>query len=250
MTLDQEMMKNPHLDGSPFFWKGNDTAILCLHGFTATTVEVRKIAEFLHHQGYTVSAPLLPGHGTDPQELIRTRWMDWYLEAEKSYHELAQHYSRVFVLGESMGALLTLHLAANYPSICGIMVFAPAIRIKYLWFSKILWPFKQYLWKGKPNPEIPQQSYKVYPLKAASSLYDLQKMIKKEFNQIQTPILVFQGKLDRTIDPLGAVDVFEKIGAQDKEFIFLESSEHIILLDKDLPTVQQICADFLQARAC
>lgn len=249
MILDPEIMKNPQLDGSPFFWQGNETAILCLHGFTATTVEVRKIAEFLHQQGFTVSAPLLPGHGTNPQELNQTKWMDWYLEAENSYLELAQRFSKVFVLGESMGGLLTLHLAANYPSISGIMVFAPAIRINYLWFSKFLWPFKKSLLKGKPNPVIPQQSYKVYPLKAASSLYDLQKRIMKELNQIQTPILIFQGKLDKTIDPIGAVILYEKIASKEKEFIFLESSEHIILLDKDLPTVQQICHDFIQSRA-
>ena len=111
MTLDPEMMKNPQLDGSPFFWQGNETAILCLHGFTATTVEVRKIAEFLHQQGFTVSAPLLPGHGTKWQDMNKTQWTDWYATLERSFDELSEKCDHIGVAGLSMGGALVLRLA-------------------------------------------------------------------------------------------------------------------------------------------
>ncbi len=246
MTKDPGYLRNPHLDGSPFYWPGGDVAILCLHGFTATTVEVRKIATFLTENGFTTKGPLLPGHGSDPFEMNKTTWKDWLDTAEEALKELMQQYSRVFVLGESMGGLLTMHLAVKYPSLLGIMVFAPAVKIHNLWLSKLIWPFKSHLRKGKPKDSIPQQSYSVFPLKAAASLYDFQRIVRKELNKVKVPALIFQGKLDDTVDPLGAVYAYENLGTSDKDFIFLEESNHIILLDQQLPQVQEICLDFIQ----
>ena len=62
-------IKNPQLDGNPFFYKGNKVGFLLIHGFTATTTEVRLLADKLHKDGYTVSAPLLPGHMTTPEDM-------------------------------------------------------------------------------------------------------------------------------------------------------------------------------------
>jgi len=42
------MIHNPHLEGGPFVWEGNRLGILLIHGFTATTTEVRLLAEKLH----------------------------------------------------------------------------------------------------------------------------------------------------------------------------------------------------------
>jgi len=246
MTKDPKYLRNPQLDGSPFYWPEGDVAVLCLHGFSATTVEVRKIAAYFRDQGITTSGPLLPGHGTNPFEMNKTRWEDWMGAAEKALLELMQHYKKIFVLGESMGGLLTLHLAAKYPSLLGIMVFAPAVKINKLWLSKVIWPLKPFMQKGKPKDSIPQQSYTVFPLKAAASLYDLQKIVRKELDQITVPAIIFQGKLDDTVDPLGAVFAYENLGSADKDFVFLEDSNHIILLDQQLAMVQEICLDFIQ----
>ena len=57
------LIQNPHLDSSPFCFEGSSTGVLLLHGLTATPVEVRLIGQYLHERGYTVSGPLLPGHG-------------------------------------------------------------------------------------------------------------------------------------------------------------------------------------------
>lgn len=241
-------LRNPHLDGSPFYWPKGDVAVLCIHGFSATTVEVRKMAAYLGEQGYTTRGPLLPGHGTDPLEMNKTGWQDWLATAENALQELMREYDKVFVLGESMGGLLALHLGVKYPTLLGAMIFAPAVRIKLLWLSKLIWRFTPFLTKGKPSPTIPQQSYSVFPLRAAASLYDFQRIVRKELDQFAIPAVIFQGKFDDTIDPVGAVEVYEGIASADKEFVFLDDSAHIILLDKQLPEVQKICNEFIHAQ--
>ena len=246
MTDVNLYLRNPHLDGSAFFWPNGDVAVLCLHGFTATTVEVRKMAEFLFEQGYTVKAPLLPGHGTSPIDMNKTRWQDWFAVAEESLKDLLMNYRKVLVLGESMGGLLTLHLAAKYPEVSGILLFAPAIRISNLWLAKFLWPFIPSLKKKPPDNDLPQQSYTAFPLRAAASLHKLQIIVHSELKNIYTPVRIFQGKHDDTIDPLGAVFAYERIGSEDKDLIILSESCHLILLDKQMPQVQEMTHEFIQ----
>ncbi|GAW32853.1 carboxylesterase, partial [Carboxydocella sp. JDF658] len=62
-------------------------------------------------QGWTVQVPLLPGHGTDVEELARTCWRDWGAAAEKAVVELRQKCDRVYLAGLSMGGLISLYLA-------------------------------------------------------------------------------------------------------------------------------------------
>lgn len=248
MTEDIGPLRNPHLDGSPFFWPRGEVAILCLHGFTATTVEVRQIAAFFSEQGFTTSGPLLPGHGINAKAMNETTWQDWLGTAETALLALMETYNKVFILGESMGGLLALYLASRYPSLLGAMVFAPAVKIRYLWLTKLVWRFMPLIKKGPPNLRIPQQSYASFPLRAAASLLDLQRLVKNELKKIKVPVIIFQGKLDDTIDPMGSVYAYEHIRYEDKDFVYLEESSHIILLDQQLPEIQRICQDFILAR--
>ncbi|MCK5922826.1 MAG: hypothetical protein KAG66_17925, partial [Methylococcales bacterium] len=62
---------NEHLDGRPFLWKSGRVGILLVHGWTATPVEIRLLAENLYAAGYSVAGPTMAGHGTTPQDLNR-----------------------------------------------------------------------------------------------------------------------------------------------------------------------------------
>jgi carboxylesterase len=123
------VLRNPHLEGSTFLWGAGSIGVLLCHGFTATTAEVRPLAQALHAHGYTVAGPLLPGHGTTAPDCNRYTWQDWYASIEQMYLQLAGSCQKVVVGGESTGALLTLNLAVNYPEIAGILCYAPALRL-------------------------------------------------------------------------------------------------------------------------
>lgn len=51
-------------DPAPFILTGGDDGILLIHGFTGSPAEMRPLGCYLHERGLTVSAPLLPDHGT------------------------------------------------------------------------------------------------------------------------------------------------------------------------------------------
>ena len=60
MKTKMPIFQNPDLAGKSFFWPGNATGLLLLHGFTATTAEVRLLADGFKNLGYTISAPPAP----------------------------------------------------------------------------------------------------------------------------------------------------------------------------------------------
>jgi carboxylesterase len=243
------LLRNPHLEGSSFYWEAGSTGVLLCHGFTATTAEVRLLARFLHEYGYTVAAPLLPGHGTTPQDCNRFTWQDWYASVEQTYQQLAAHCQRVVIGGESMGALLVLYLATQFPQASGILCYAPALRLMLGRGSKsllsILALFITSVPKAPSTDDNPWQGYGVEPLKGARQLLRLQKVILPLLPQIQQPILILQGRLDPTVHPQSPQLIFDQVSSSIKELHWLEHSTHCVILDKERDLTASLTLDFL-----
>lgn len=245
-TEKPPIFQNPQADGSSFLWKGSSTTgVLLLHGFTATTVEVRSFAQKLNMDGFTVLGKLLPGHGESPRDLNSVRWQDWYECAEAGLSELKHQCSTVFVAGESMGGLLSILLAANHAELAGVLLFAPALIIHNLWQSRFLWPFKEFIYKKRVDLTSPWQGFNVVPLHAGMELCKLQRKARKILPDISIPLIIFQGKRDQTIDAMGSIEVLEKTNSDDKQLIWLEESSHCILLDDQFKDAYPIAREFI-----
>ncbi len=235
--------QHPELDGKSFFIEGEKnqtTGLLFIHGFTATTVEVRQIANYYFQLGYTIAAPLLPGHGSTPAEMNKVSFTDWNDKVEESYSLLRMMKEKMIIFGESMGGLLSLHLAHNHPEIEQLFLFSPALEINGLWKSRYFWPFIPYIYKKNTDDSMAWQGYNVVPLHAAKELLKLQQNVIKILPDITIPSIVFLGKKDRTINLDGGVKAFEMLGSSTKKLIWLDESSHCILLDKELPRVLNI----------
>jgi carboxylesterase len=240
-----EYIKNPQLDGNSFFLKGNKVGFLLIHGFTASTTEVRLLAEKLHRDGYTVSAPLLPGHLTSPADMNRRSWEEWYAAVEASYLSLKTKADTVFVGGESMGALLTLLLASRQSGIKGLMCYAPALVIRNLWLTHLLLLFTKQYPKPVSQDSMPWKGYTVNPVHALTQLHELQIQVRKVLPAITTPIAIFQSEIDETIDPHSAEILYNKVGSKDKELHWFNESSHCMILDKQLDDIYAVTRKFI-----
>ena len=244
------LLRNPQLDGSSFYWEAGPTGVLLCHGYTATTAEVRLLARFLHGQGYTVAAPLLPGHGTTPQDCNRYTWQDWYASVEQTFQQLAARCQRVVIGGESLGALLTLRLAAKHPKAAAILCYAPALRIKISLMQSclvyILAPFITSTQKPPSTDDNPWQGYAVEPLKAVIQLLHFQKVVLPLLPQINQSILIVQGRLDPTVHPASPQTIFDRVSSPIKELHWLEHSTHCVILDSERDLAASLTLDFLK----
>ncbi|MCP2232470.1 MULTISPECIES: alpha/beta hydrolase [Erwinia] len=112
------------------YWlTGGSQGVLLIHGLTGTPTEMRGAARAFNRAGFTVYALQLSGHCGTVEDLVATRWQDWYQSVIDGADRLRQQVSTLFVAGLSMGALLALKYASDYPSrVDGVLVYAVTFR--------------------------------------------------------------------------------------------------------------------------
>src|SRR3984893_7952761 len=84
--------------------------VLLLHGFGDTPQTLALLARKLHKSGYSVYAPLLPGHGRNMEASNQSRARDWIEAAKSALATLRRRGDSVSVVGLSMGAALAVLL--------------------------------------------------------------------------------------------------------------------------------------------
>jgi len=247
-----DFLQNPDLDGGSFVLPGNnESCVILLHGLTATTIEVKPLALYLNSQGgFQVYAPLLPGHGTSPADLNNVTWKDWLNQVISIYQEASQKFQNVSIAGESMGGVLACLLAAEFKEIKKLVLYSPAIKVENLGLSRFVRFFKKYIPKNSGNPtkqqeKFPWQGYKVHPTKGAYQLLKLQQITRRKLSSISQPVLIFQGKLDKTITTDSTHIVYNHIHSNQKELVILDNSGHTIILDQEFDFVARKSLDFL-----
>lgn len=252
MSETHPLIKNTHLNGDHFQLEGGRTGILLVHGFTASTAEVRPLANFLHTKGYTISAPLLPGHNTHPKDVNHFTWEDWVAHIEGAYIDLAKHCEQVFVGGESTGALIALYMATYHPEFSGLLVYAPALDLLLTRWQRLiaylLSPFLPYI-KGKQEDEddgLAWRGYTATPLKGLIQLFRLQKVTQPRLHLIRRPILIIQGRQDARIPPSVPQDLYDSVQSTLKEIHWMDRSSHCVILDRELDLVKGLTLKFLE----
>jgi carboxylesterase len=250
------MIKNTHLEGDPFTWEGGPSGVLLVHGFTATTAEVRPLGHVLYKHGYTVAGPLLPGHNTTPEDANRYSWRDWVRTVEVAYRELAARCGSVIVGGESAGAVLTLYLASEHPEIAAILSYAPALRLalrrREVARLYLAAPFKPYVAKRRAVPSPSSggddlwRGYAVNPLKGTIELLRLQGAVRPRLARIQQPILVVQGRYDATVHPSAPETIYREVSSNVKELHWFEHSAHKVILDDERDQVFALTVAFIE----
>lgn len=101
-------------------------AALLIHGFGDTPQTVRQLAQYLHDvHGWTVRAPLLPGHGRTLAAFDAKGSAAWRAALQKEYDALRATYPTVVLVGLSMGGALATLLAAADPALPALVLLAP-----------------------------------------------------------------------------------------------------------------------------
>lgn len=234
----------------PFFLPGGHNGVLLVHGFTGAPSEMRLAGEYLNNLGYTVFAPRLPGHGTTPEEMAKTAWPHWYGNVEDGYHLLTGVCSTVSAVGLSMGGLLTLKLAIEYPlrrlAVISAPIYIANKRIKLLPIYRLFTNFVPKMRKRLPDRgEDYSITYDVTPLSSLSSLLNLIKHVDALLPSVTVPTLVIQSRKEHTVEPESAQYIYDKLGSTEKQLVWLNKSGHIVTLDIERDTVFEMIGQFL-----
>jgi carboxylesterase len=238
----------------PFFFPGGPVGCLLIHGFTGTPKEMRGLGGHLARQGYSVLGPRLSGHATRPEDMNRSHWQDWVASAEDGWHLLSAACKRIYILGLSMGGVLTGILASRFPTAGIVMMATPHhlpddLRLRILpVYSRVkpLAPKGQSHWFDR-QAESESASYTVEPVRAFGELAKLIRQMQAALPHVQAPALLIYAKRDPVIRAVDhhAEDILVSLGSCRKEIQWVDPSGHVLTSDISRQKVFDLAADFI-----
>ncbi|MDA8404643.1 MAG: alpha/beta fold hydrolase [Desulfobacteraceae bacterium] len=238
-----EGQSKPKEVGRPFLIRGRtkDMGIVLLHGYMAAPLEVRALGDYLGGLGYRVFAPRLKGHGTAPEDLAASTYMEWVESMEEGYVFMREICREVVVGGFSTGAGLALDLCARVKDIAGVFAISPPLKLQD--FSARFVP-AVHLWNRlmkkmnvesakrefiENHPENPHINYFRNPISGIIELDRLMDQVADRLPGIETPALVVQSSGDPVVDPSGSLKVFHLLGSKNKEYLMINYGRHGII---------------------
>lgn len=222
---------------------------LLIHGFTATPECLDSLVGPLCQAGFEVSMPLLAGHGSTAYDLSKTTWQDWYNSVTEAFKTLQKQCSTVCVAGLSLGGLLSLKLATEYPverlALLATPVFLGGVLAKYA-LPFVGKTFLKEIYRYQPKlmgPDIADpearknfKSYTKMPIKSILEILALQKDVIPRLKEIQAPALIIHSPKDNTAPFANMEFIKTNLGSKIIKTITLERSNHVLTMDyeKDL----------------
>ena len=231
---------------------GQCVGVLLIQGFTGSPASMVPWGRALAVEGFGVSVPRLPGHGTTWQELNRTRWADWYGEVDRAFEKLRANSDQVVVCGLSMGGSLSLQLAADRGrEVAGVVLVNPAVHterkdVLALPVLKHLVPAFPGITDDIKKPDVREHGYSKTPLKAAHSMMTAWKSLRVDLPKVTQPLLMFVSTEDHVVDPSSARIIRGAVSSRDLTERSLANSYHVATLDNDAPTIFEESAQFIR----
>lgn len=234
-------------------------AVLLLHGFGDTPQSMLPLALALHAGGWTVRAPLLPGHGRTLADFGRTDARDWAHAARQAYDTLLATHGAAALVGLSMGGALAVRLAADGPAPASLVLLAPYLQVSRK--ARLLtaaWPVWS-LWRpwvpGNPaasilDPEARRASLG-YGGATPRLLRELRRVVDSAtaaLHRLTPRTLVIVSTHDYRIPSDVARAAFDRLGAPEKELHWVERSGHVVTADYDAVEVAERVVRWLNGR--
>ena len=191
--------------------------VLLTHGLTDSPYFMRHLAAFFRENGFRVMAILLPGHGTQPGDLLDADWHEWAEAVAYGADRLAEEADEVYLGGLSAGGALSIYQSLHDERIRGLFLFAPALKIspraKWANLHRLYsWLIPSGKWLDiKPDRDI--YKYESFPKNVAAQMHALTREIgaglqKKEIN---IPVFAAASADDATVDVSATLEFMARV---------------------------------------
>jgi carboxylesterase len=244
----------------PFFLLGDlsKPACLLIHGFTGTPKEMRWMGEYLHQHGYTCLGIRLTGHATHPEDMIRSHWTDWTVSVEDGYHLLRGLTEDIFLIGLSMGGILSL-LMSRRLNVQGVISMSAPSRLPTdypIWLLKFVSLLIRYRPKTREAPgsgwfdKTAYQGHIAYSQNPVRSVAELKKLTLEMWAalpHVNVPVLLMHSKDERYVLPDNMESIYDGlVNTPDRTKVYITGSGHNLPRDASREKVFQAALEFIQ----
>lgn len=232
--------------------------VLLLHGFGDTPQTLALLARRLHKSGFSVYAPLLPGHGRDMTAFTQSRANEWVDAAKQAFGEMRSRHNRVSIVGLSMGGALAVLVAAEREGIPAMVLIAPYVGMPRLlrlaaWTHWIWGRFAGEMNSRDPRSirdSVEREKNLAYGKVTARALFELARVVRfarRAIRGVKAPTLIIQSREDPRCAPEVAEFALSALGAKEKKLLWTEGAGHIITVDYGKEIVFSAVEQWLRA---
>jgi len=233
-----------------------ERALLLLHGSGDTPQTLRYLAGRLQAQGFTVRAPLLPGHGRGLRDFAAATADDYARAARQELDALLAQYQWVGVIGLSMGGALGARIAAEHPEVRALVLLAPYLTpppsVALVSRTAPVWSLGMPYFAGggkdesvhDPVARAASYAYGVFPPSAVRALCETAYAGQRALSSITTPTLVVNSREDNRI-PAALAEKATATLRGPTERHWVAGCGHVITVDYCRDAVASLVSDFL-----
>jgi len=222
--------------------------VVVLHGLGGTPHSVLPITAAVHQAGYMTVAPLLPGHGTSPEDLISRTWDEWLAAVTDVADELSARSGGIVLVGQSLGATLALAATARRPDVRGVAAINALVlppdpdATEHL--EHLISRGRKVQPAGDPDLRDPDAHDSAYGDIALTALLQLGiggAAAHDLLGEIDVPVFVAASVHDGVVDPVNSDHLADHVSGPVTR-VRLENSAHVAALDFDR---EQLCRELL-----
>ncbi|MHB1097401.1 MAG: alpha/beta hydrolase [Gemmatimonadaceae bacterium] len=237
-----------------------DRAIVLLHGFNDSPQTMRSPAAAMHAAGWTVYAPLLPGHGRSPRAFAASSAEAWISAARAAVRDALQRHRQVAVGGLSLGGALAAIVASEEPSVRAAVLFAPfLVHSRRLGAIAALWPLVtlgvEYLTGGSSTRAVRDPEARAtliaYGCSTPRLLREVQQVVRHAraaLPAVRQPVWIAQSSDDYRIPDEQAQGAFDLLGSGDKRLHWTTGNGHVITVDYGHEALSAEAVRWLESR--
>ena len=225
--------------------------VLFIHGFTGSPQTLVPQYMSAIEAGYSVEVPLLAGHGTKLEDMVTTRYGDYFEDVKHAIDRLSPNGEETTVVAISMGGTLALDLALVDPRVSGMVLINPLVLTPAPSFLDMIdqaiaagIEIAPAIGSDIADPEVGEASYDGVPIRAARSLYEATELLAPKVVGLSTPTLLFNSLTDHVVLPENG-DYLEK-SLSEVTRVMLERSFHVATLDFDKEIINLGMLEFLR----
>jgi carboxylesterase len=174
--------------------------------------------------------------------MIRSRYTDWIAAVEDGYHILSGVTKRIYLIGLSMGGILSLLMSTRL-DVAGVVAMSTPYHIPFdypAWAMKLLSIFLQYQPKSKEEPGAgwfdkdayaAHISYPQNPVRSGAELQSLIAEMRAALPNVDVPVLLIHSQDDTYVLPENMEHIYADLGTSDKTRLSITGAGHVVTRD-------------------
>lgn len=205
----------------PFFFKNENAtqAIVLLHGYAGSTIDMRLLGRFLQRQGYAVYCNNFRGHGTgEPKDILVFGGIDYWLQdARDAVSYVRDHgYKDVAMFGLSLGGIIATKTMEECQDIkCGGAISAPFIFKVSDYFHEQFIGYANYTYHAQARSAVEIEKNDAY-LRAnvdqqVKQISTLVRKTNEGASALKQPFFLAQGTADEMLQQASAQSFQERL---------------------------------------